>query len=150
MASTTPFTIERVYNAPVARVWQAITDNEKMKHWYFELKEFKPEVGFVFEFVGGDEKQQYLHRCEVTEVVPEKKLSYTWTYPEKTSVISEVTFELFPEGNKTRLKLTHKGIENFQADVKDPNFAPESFAAGWTAIIGTNLKNYVEGASVEK
>lgn len=148
MASSTPFTIERVYNAPVARVWQAITDNEKMKQWYFELKEFKPQVGFVFEFWGGDEQKQYLHRCEVTEVVPEKKLSYTWTYPELTEGVSEVTFELFPEGNNTRLKLTHKGIESFKID--DPNFRLESFAAGWTDIIGSNLKAYVEGTAVEK
>ena len=43
--------IERTFNAPVARVWKALTDVEEMRHWYFDLKEFKPEVGFEFEFV---------------------------------------------------------------------------------------------------
>ena len=38
--------IERTFNAPIARVWKAITDVEEMRRWYFELKEFKPEVGF--------------------------------------------------------------------------------------------------------
>jgi len=28
---TQPFVIERTYNAPIAKVWQAITDNNKMK-----------------------------------------------------------------------------------------------------------------------
>ena len=43
--------IERTFNAPVAKVWNAITDAEEMRQWYFDLKEFKPEVGFEFEFV---------------------------------------------------------------------------------------------------
>jgi len=48
---------------------------------------------------------------------------------------------LFDEGDKTRLKLTHAGIESFPAE-KD--FARESFAKGWTHIIGTSLKEYLE------
>ena len=43
--------IERTFNAPVPRVWKALTDVEEMRRWYFDLKEFKPEVGFEFEFV---------------------------------------------------------------------------------------------------
>ena len=41
-----PFVIERVYNAPIQLVWEAITNRDQMKQWYFDLKEFKPEVGF--------------------------------------------------------------------------------------------------------
>jgi len=43
--------IERTFNAPVERVWKALTDVEQMRQWYFDLKEFKPEVGFEFQFV---------------------------------------------------------------------------------------------------
>jgi uncharacterized protein YndB with AHSA1/START domain len=43
-----PFTIERTYSASVKKVWEAITDKAKMKQWYFDLSEFKPEVGFEF------------------------------------------------------------------------------------------------------
>ncbi len=42
---TEPFVIERTYNAPISKVWKAITDKEEMKEWYFDLAEFKPEVG---------------------------------------------------------------------------------------------------------
>jgi len=52
---TTPFIIERTYNAPVDMVWQAITDKNKMKQWYFDLAEFKKEVGFELSFSGGTE-----------------------------------------------------------------------------------------------
>ena len=41
--------IERTFNAAVARVWEALTDADEMRVWYFDLKEFKPEVGFEFE-----------------------------------------------------------------------------------------------------
>jgi uncharacterized protein YndB with AHSA1/START domain len=136
-----PFVIERLYNAPLQRVWKALTDPMEMKEWYFDIKEFRPEVGFEFEFYGGAEDRKYLHKCKIIEVVPGKKLSYSWRY-ESFQGDSLVTFELFDEVGKTRLKLTHQGLESFPKDNKD--FAGESFAAGWTYITGTSLKEYVE------
>jgi uncharacterized protein YndB with AHSA1/START domain len=35
--------IERTLNAPVAKVWQALTEVEQMRQWYFDLKELRPE-----------------------------------------------------------------------------------------------------------
>jgi len=137
-----PFVIERTYNAPVAKVWKAITDKNDMKQWYFDLAEFKPEVGFEFQFYGEDKGVKFLHLCTITEVVPMQKLSYSWTYREYAGY-SVVTFELFEEGNKTRVKLTHTGLETFPGDTNS-SFARESFAKGWTQIIGTSLKEFVE------
>ena len=138
---TAPFTIERTYDAPSSRVWDAITDKDKMKQWYFDIAAFKPEVGFEFSFIGGDEKKQYVHLCKIKEVIVGKKLSYTWKY-EGFEGESLVTFELFPEGERTRLLLTHEGLETFKTD--DPSFRRESFAEGWTFIIGQSLKEFVE------
>jgi uncharacterized protein YndB with AHSA1/START domain len=135
-----PLIIERVYNAPAKAVWEAITDVNKMKQWYFDIKEFKPEVGFAFQFTGGSEDKKYLHLCKITEVIPGKKLTHSWqydTYPGK----SFVTFELFDQGDKTLLKLTHTGLETFP---KEKDFARESFTQGWTFITGTSLANYLE------
>ena len=53
-----------------------------------------------------------------------------------------VTFELAPEEEQTLVTLTHAGVEGFPKD--DPNFARESFVAGWTDIIQRMLKEYVE------
>ena len=135
-----PFVIERNYNVPVEKVWQAITDRDKMAEWYFKLEEFKPEVGFEFRFNGGPEDRIYLHICKVTEVVPDRKITYSWRY-DGYSGESHVTFELFDEDGKTRLKLTHSGLETFPPE---PDFAKENFAMGWTHIIGTSLKDYLE------
>src|SRR5215217_5000827 len=96
-----PFIIERTFNAPVEKVWKAITDKDQMKQWYFDLEKFIPEVGFEFQFTGGTEEKSYLHLCKITEVVVGKKLTYSWRY-EGYEGISFVTFELFDEGGKTR------------------------------------------------
>ena len=134
--------IERTFNASVERVWSALTDVEQMRQWYFDLKEFEPEVGFKFEFVVEHEGNTYHHLCKVTEVIPQKKIAYTWRYKGEVGE-SLVTIELSPDGDKTRLKLTHKGLETFP---KTPAYARKNFEAGWTAIIGSELKQFLEGS----
>ena len=103
-----PFIIERTYNAPVKKVWKAITDRDQMKEWYFDLAAFKPEEGFEFKFTGGSPEKKYVHLCKVTEVIENKKLTYSWRY-EGYPGNSFVTFELFPEGERTLLRLTPRG-----------------------------------------
>jgi len=138
-----PFVIERIYNAPVARVWKAITDNDEMKKWYFNIAAFKPEVGFEFSFDGVDkEGKKKVHLCKVIEVVKEIKLTYSWRY-EGFEGNSFVTFELSAEGEKTKLRLTHSGLETFPATASDA-FAKANFAEGWTYITGTSLQQFVE------
>jgi uncharacterized protein YndB with AHSA1/START domain len=132
--------IERTFNAPVTRVWKALTDADQMREWYFDLKEFKPEVGFEFGFVVEHNGNTYDHRCKVTEVIPQKKIAYSWRY-EGHEGNSLVTIEISPDGDKTHLKLTHQGLETFP---KTSAFARENFEKGWTAIIGTELKQFVE------
>jgi uncharacterized protein YndB with AHSA1/START domain len=136
-----PFVIERVYNAPVEKVWKAITNKDDMKQWYFDLPEFKPEVGFEFQFEGKNEDRCYLHLCKITEVIAGRKLTCSWRY-DGYEGNSFVSFELFPEGNKTRLRLTHEGLETFP--INNPDFAKKNFVAGWTELIGTQLQNHVE------
>ncbi len=131
---------EVLLNASISKVWKAITNKEDMKLWYFDLAEFKPEVGFEFEFEGGKEDRCYLHLCKITEVIPEKKISYTWKY-DGYSGSSLVTFELFKEEDKTRLKLTHEGLETLG---DNPDFAKENFVEGWNAIIEKSIKEFVE------
>ena len=91
-------------------------------------------------WTGEDDGVKYLHYCKIKEVIPGKKLVYSWRY-EGYEGDSQVTFELFAEGNQTRLKLTHEGLERFP---KIPAFAQTSFMQGWTQIIGSSLKEFVE------
>lgn len=137
-----PFVIERTYNASVDKVWSAITNRDKMKEWYFDLSEFRPEVGFEFSFVGGDEKKSYLHLCKITEVQEGRKITYTWRYDGYEGE-SHVSWELFDENGKTRVKLTHSGLDTFPAD-KNPDLAEKNFEMGWNGILGKSLKEFLE------
>jgi uncharacterized protein YndB with AHSA1/START domain len=82
----------------------------------------------------------------VTEAIPHRKIAYTWRYKGEPGD-SLVTFELFPNSGKTRVKLTHEGIETFP---KRPGFARKNFEAGWTDFIGSELKQFVEGKNENK
>ena len=138
--------IEKVFNAPIKRVWKAITDKDEMKEWYFEISEFKPEIGFEFQFIGGTEEKQFLHLCKITDVITGKKLAYSWRY-DGYEGNSEVLFELYEETDKTRLRLTHQGLETFPKGITD--FASENFVEGWTHIIDVALKEFLENEREE-
>jgi uncharacterized protein YndB with AHSA1/START domain len=134
-----PLIIERTFDAPVETVWKAISDGDQMKQWYFDMVGYKAEVGCEFSFCVEHEGHVYDHRCKVMEINPGKKLAYTWRY-EGYEGNSLVTFELFPDAGKTRLKLTHEGLDTFP---KIPHYARTNFERGWTSLIGTELKEFL-------
>ena len=137
-----PVIIERTFDAPIDKVWKALTNKNLMKEWYFNLAEFKPVAGFEFSFEGGPLGKSYIHLCRITKVESFKTLAYTWKYKDYEGE-SLVTFELFAGGNnKTRLKLTHEGLETFPQN--NPDLAKHNFVEGWTDAIGRSLKEFLE------
>jgi len=78
----------------------------------------------------------------VLEVVRLRKLKYTWSY-EGQEGVSYLTFELSPEEEGTRLKLTHEGLESFP---QDRDFRRENFVEGWTYILGKSLPDFLAKA----
>lgn len=134
-----PLVIERMLNASPEQVWTALTDKVAMKEWYFDLKEFRPEVGFEFAFVVEHEGTAYDHRCRITEVIPGRKIAYSWRY-EGHAGDSLVTFQLTPEGEGTWLKLTHEGTDTFE---KRPEYARGNFSMGWTSLVTGSLPAYL-------
>jgi len=138
----TPFQFEQVYNAPLETVWQALTDENKMRQWYFpQLIQFKPVVGFQFVFA--NDGSPYQKEWRVTKVETGRLLAHTWMYKGYPGS-SEVRFELYEEGDKTRLKLTHTGLSSFPGD---PHFARSRFENGWKQILATNLKALLENTA---
>ena len=134
--------VKQKINAPLEQVWNAITDKNAVKEWYFDIPDFNAAENSVFSFYGGSEDEQYHHLCEVVENVPQKKFKHTWTYPEISKEKTIVRWELEPDGEGTVVNLTHKGLENFEHLGND--FQVESFENGWNGIIGKSLKEYVE------
>ena len=132
-----PLIVERIFNVPMARVWTAITEKDQIKEWLFDIEELKLEPGFEFQFVAGKGNVNYLVLCKVIEVINGRKFSYSWRY-EGFRGDSQVTFELFPETDGTRLKLTHAGLETFP--MSKPGFLNGYFLPEWEVYVNTRLK----------
>jgi uncharacterized protein YndB with AHSA1/START domain len=137
-----PLVVERSFNAPIERVWDALTDNKNLQQWYFKLPDFQAKVGFEFEFDGTDNGVVFKHHCRITEVVPQKTLAYTWAY-EGTPGTSHVRFDLKKEDDQhTKITITHEGLQELAA--KNPLLRLESFQKGWTGILGNSLRKFLE------
>jgi len=96
---TEPLVKEVILDAPVSRVWQALTNKDELKQWCFEMNAFKPEVGFEFQFFGEKDSHKFLHLCRVLEAETEKKMKLLWSY-DNVPGDTYVTFELFPKAIK--------------------------------------------------
>ena len=140
---TDPVIKEVILNAPIEKVWGAITDKEEMKGWYFTIEEFKAQPGFPFKMYGEKKGIKFPISCIIREVQPMEKLSYTWSYDDFPAE-TLVTFELREQDGQTILRLTHQGLETIP---EHPDASVQNHIDGWEFIIGTSLKQYVENES---
>lgn len=133
-------------NNDVEQVWNALTQPEEMKHWYFNIPGFEATEGKIFDFVVSFEDEgemhHFRHLFHILEVVPYEKLKHTWEHPGHSNGTSTLTWELIPEEDSTRLILTHDGNESF-IDEGSKYFTVESYTAGWNDIL-QGLKDYLE------
>ncbi len=127
-------TIVRRIKASPAKVWAAITRPEQMIRWWgpdagptlSAVADVRPGGRFsiVFRLLNGDEHNPTgLYR----EAVPEKKLVFTWDWPEMPERESLVTFVLEPLDGGTELTLIHEQLPDEEAR--------ESHEAGWKGLL---------------
>lgn len=134
--------VEETFNASIESVWDSITIIDQMRQWYFEnIPSFEAEVGFETQFNVENDGRNFPHMCKVTEVVPNKKITYTWKF-DGYSGDSFVEFELFEQSNQTKLKLSVTVLEDFPEDI--PEFTRESCIGGWEFFIKNRLKDFLE------
>ena len=95
-----------------AVVWDYLTKAELMAEWLMQ-NDFLPIVGYDFQFTSKPAPQinfDGIVYCKVLEVVPNKKLSYSWKCGPgegKITVDSIVVWTLQPKDNGTELVLDH-------------------------------------------
>ncbi|HVM92623.1 MAG TPA: SRPBCC family protein [Terriglobales bacterium] len=138
--------------APLARVWQAITDYRQFGEW-FKVKldgpfvEGQVSTGHItypgYEYVRWE--------AHVVEMEPERVFSYTWSHPksmDKANYSSDyskdpktlVEFRLEKSEKGTRLTLTESGFENIPAEWRAESFRRND--GGWTEQM-KNIEKYV-------
>ena len=137
-----PIIIVQNYPTTPDVLWKAITHPGQMAEWFFkEITEFQPEVGFETNFVVASEHRTFTHLWRVTEVIPHRKIVYSWKYQEYPGD-SVVSFELTTLSDAVQLTLTHTVIESFPQDI--PEFKRESGYAGWQYFLGERLREFLE------
>lgn len=139
----TPIIIEKTIEATADKLWQALTDPDQMRQWFFEnIPDFKPEVGFETRFPVVSNSKTFTHVWEVTEARPNEKISYRWRYLEYDGD-SVVHFKINSSGTNTDLKLTLEILKDFPQDIAE--FKRESGIAGWNYFLD-RLKIYLEAS----
>jgi uncharacterized protein YndB with AHSA1/START domain len=129
--------MERTLSAPIERVWAYLVDPVKRATW-LAGGTMTQEVGGIFEL-------RFEHTSLTDEEAPERFAGYRKPHLQKSRLIrcdaptlltiswdegpapSEVTFELAPSGDSTRLVLTHRRLANRKEVV--------SVAGGWHAHV---------------
>ena len=110
------------------KVWRALTDPALLTEWLLPAIDFRLEPGAAFTLKtepkpGWDGTVS----CQLIEIEPNRKLSYTWRVPFLDTV---VTFTLTPTAAGTRLHLVQSG---FKPDQKQ-NFGGARY--GWRLMGG--------------
>lgn len=142
-----PIIITQEFNAPIDKVWKALTDRTEMKTWYFDIPDFVLSEGAVFKFYEPGETKQFLHLCKIIKIIPGELFQHTWTYPDLSKGVSTVTWKLMSLGDRTELILTHEGLENFSDG--GAAFARDNYVAGWNEIVCILLHKHFEENSNE-
>jgi uncharacterized protein YndB with AHSA1/START domain len=136
-----PIIIHYTFDAPLEKVWNALSDEAALKKWYFQVENYKFEVGNEFTFYESPDTRQYLHRARFLNIIPNKLIEYTWEHPSHSKGSSVVKWEIAADGDKTNLTLTHTGTETFADAGKD--FTRANYEMGWNSIVGNTLRNYL-------
>jgi uncharacterized protein YndB with AHSA1/START domain len=114
---------EILIDAPVAKVWEHITDSAKIAGWLMP-NDFESRVGREF-FL--DCKEQGKIACVVKEIVPQQKLVYSFKSA-VTKVETLVNLTLVAEGTATRLTLVHSGWDALPPDEQG---IADNYSDGW-------------------
>jgi len=128
-------TLSRSYPVAPEKVWRAWTDPEAIRRWWgpgnepVSLAELDVRVGGRFRIVfgGADGKA---HECAgvYREVVPNRKLVFTWTWPNSTPEReSLVTITLRAAGKGTELVFLHEQF--FDETIRDDH------KRGWSGAL---------------
>ncbi len=127
-------TIVRRIKASPARVFKAITEPSQMLQWWgpdtgptlSAEADVRPGGRFsvVFRLMNGDEHNP---TGVYQEVIPDRKLVFTWEWPEMPERESLVTFLLEPIDGGTELTLIHANLPDDEAR--------ESHEAGWSGLL---------------
>jgi uncharacterized protein YndB with AHSA1/START domain len=99
---------EELLPHPVEVVWGALTDANAISDWLMATQDFRPQVGARFRMKTRGLSADGWVDAEVLELDPPHRMVWAW-FVDADVPHTIVTFELTPQADGTRLKLTHVG-----------------------------------------
>ncbi len=120
--------VEREIPHPPEKIWRALTTPHLIAEWLMK-NDFEPVVGHRFNLRGDWGGVD----CQLLEIEPRKRLSYSWA---ANGLESVVTWTLAPTGAGTRLRMEQRG---FRAD-QEPFY--QDAQMGWQKFFA-NLEEVV-------
>lgn len=108
---------EATINAPIAKVWEALTKPEIIKQWMFGTNVVSDwKVGSSITYKGEWEGKAYEDKGTILEIIPEKLLASTyWSgfsgLPDVPESYQKVTYELSPVARGTGLTITQDNVK---------------------------------------
>jgi uncharacterized protein YndB with AHSA1/START domain len=126
LAEKPSLTLERYYPVAPEKVWRAWTDPQALSRWFgpggpqpVALAELDVRVGGRFRVLfGGADGKEHEVQGVYREVVPNRRLVFTWVWPRTTPEReSRVTIEFRKAGRGTELVFTH--AQHFDEKVRD-------------------------------
>ena len=136
--------------APPEKVWQAITDPELTRQYYYGtdmLSDWKPGARWTSESDGA-----VMLEGEILEIEPPARLVQTMHVveeePAASDAPSKVTWELTATPEGTRLRVLHE--EQGQATLDYTEGGWEHILSGLKALLETGAPQVAEGAPMEK
>lgn len=118
MANKLSVTTRISINAPLQKVWQALTDPAMIKEWLFgtnAVSEWKK--GSSITYNGEWEGKQYQDKGEIIDIIPEKLLHTTYYSSmsgkeDKPENYANVIYEITPQNGDTLLSITNDNIDD--------------------------------------
>lgn len=112
----TTLVVRKTYPASPDVLFQAWTQPEHMQHWFSPKEEVKNTLIEVDLKVGGKyrigfkepDKNEVFVSGEYTEIIPGKKLVFTWMWDHLEFEDTLVTIDFFARGSETEVVLTHE------------------------------------------
>ena len=105
---------EIVIRATPERVWEALTDGELTRRYYYGTRiesDFQPGSRYAYVQPNGEAMLD----GEILEIAPPHRMVMTfrplWRGDEGAQDVSRVTFTLVPEGDSTRLTMVHDRLD---------------------------------------
>ncbi len=129
--------LDEVFPHAPETIWRALTTGELIARWLMPAKGFEAVVGnrFTYSTTPAGAWDGTI-RCEVLEIVPNRRLVYSWKggdehnvgYGSKLETV--VTWTLTPAEGGTRIRLVHSG---FVLPVNETAFA--NMSSGWKKVV---------------